>query len=78
MSAPSASAHKVKITEVSGDLFTASKEYSIGHCVSADLRMGKGIAVKFRQDFSAKHLGVSRYIKFTLNMSAIHSARFQL
>lgn len=48
MSAPSASAHKVKITEVSGDLFTASKEYSIGHCVSADLRMGKGIAVKFR------------------------------
>lgn len=42
------SEQKVKITEISGDLFQAPKEYSIGHCVSADLRMGKGIAVKFR------------------------------
>lgn len=40
--------NKVSITEISGDLFSASKDYSIGHCVSADLHMGKGIAVKFR------------------------------
>ncbi|XP_037045271.1 ADP-ribose glycohydrolase OARD1 [Bradysia coprophila] len=45
------SGHKVTITETSGDLFAAPKEYSIGHCVSADLRMGKGIAVKFRDTF---------------------------
>ncbi|KAG4077549.1 hypothetical protein HA402_002976 [Bradysia odoriphaga] len=45
------SGHKVTITEKSGDLFSAPKEYSIGHCVSADLRMGKGIAVKFRDTF---------------------------
>lgn len=42
------SEHKVTITEIAGDLFAAPKEYSIGHCVSADLHMGKGIAAKFR------------------------------
>lgn len=38
-----------KLIEVNGDLFSASPEYSMCHCVAADLRMGKGIAVKFRQ-----------------------------
>lgn len=40
--------HKMVIKEISGDLFSTSKAYSMAHCVSADLRMGKGIAVKFR------------------------------
>lgn len=36
------------LKEINGDLFTASPEYSLGHCVAADLRMGKGIAVVFK------------------------------
>lgn len=34
--------------EIDGDLFKAPSNFSIGHCVAADLKMGKGIAVKFR------------------------------
>lgn len=34
--------------EVEGDLFTASKDYSLAHCVASDLKMGAGIAVAFR------------------------------
>ncbi|XP_050742540.1 ADP-ribose glycohydrolase OARD1 isoform X2 [Drosophila biarmipes] len=37
--------------EVSGDLFSCRSDYSMCHCVAADLRMGKGIAVKFRNKF---------------------------
>ncbi|XP_017080483.2 ADP-ribose glycohydrolase OARD1 [Drosophila eugracilis] len=37
--------------EISGDLFTCKSDYSMCHCVAADLRMGKGIAVKFRNKF---------------------------
>ena len=36
------------IREVEGDLFTASAEYSLAHCVAEDFRMGAGIAVHFR------------------------------
>lgn len=34
--------------EVEGDLFTATKEYALAHCVASDLKMGAGIAVAFR------------------------------
>lgn len=34
--------------EISGDLFSAPKTFSLGHCVASDLKMGKGIAIKFR------------------------------
>lgn len=34
--------------EITGDLFSAPKTFSLGHCVASDLKMGKGIAVKFR------------------------------
>lgn len=34
--------------EVEGDLFTASKDYALAHCVASDLKMGAGIAVAFR------------------------------
>lgn len=37
-----------KIVEVDGNLFEAPKEYSLAHCVAADMRMGSGIAVTFR------------------------------
>jgi len=36
--------------EVNGDLFSCRSDYSMCHCVAADMRMGKGIAVKFRYD----------------------------
>ncbi|KAH8372210.1 hypothetical protein KR093_010590 [Drosophila rubida] len=39
------------IREINGDLFSADTDYSMCHCVAADLRMGKGIAVKFRNEF---------------------------
>ncbi|KAH8295780.1 hypothetical protein KR018_008763, partial [Drosophila ironensis] len=38
-----------KISEVDGDLFSAPKTHSLAHCVGADLAMGAGIAVKFKQ-----------------------------
>lgn len=34
-----------------GDLFAAPKEYALAHCVAADLHMGAGIAVMFRNKF---------------------------
>ncbi|XP_013115237.2 ADP-ribose glycohydrolase OARD1 [Stomoxys calcitrans] len=38
-------------TEVNGDLFSCDEKFSLAHCVAADLKMGKGIAVKFRNKF---------------------------
>lgn len=37
--------------EVVGDLFSAPVVYSLAHCVAADMMMGAGIAVKFRDTF---------------------------
>ena len=37
------------ITEICGDVFTT--RYSLGHCVSADFKMGKGIARAFKEMF---------------------------
>ncbi|XP_030373366.1 ADP-ribose glycohydrolase OARD1 [Scaptodrosophila lebanonensis] len=39
------------LKEIEGDLFSASDAFSMCHCVAADMRMGKGIAVKFRNKF---------------------------
>lgn len=36
------------ITEVRGDLFTCSDGTSLAHCISQDIRMGKGIATLFK------------------------------
>lgn len=36
------------LKEIDGDLFAAPNEYALGHCVAADLGMGKGIAVRFK------------------------------
>ncbi|KAM8709598.1 hypothetical protein ACLKA7_016412 [Drosophila subpalustris] len=38
-----------KLNEVNGDLFSAPKSHSLAHCVGADLGMGAGIAVKFKE-----------------------------
>lgn len=37
-----------QLKEINGDLFAAPEEYALGHCVAADLKMGKGIAIQFR------------------------------
>lgn len=37
--------------EIEGDLFSAPNAYSLAHCVAADLKMGAGIAVAFKQKF---------------------------
>lgn len=36
------------LREVNGDLFSASEEYALGHCVAADMKMGAGIAIMFK------------------------------
>jgi O-acetyl-ADP-ribose deacetylase (regulator of RNase III) len=37
--------------ELKGDLFNCPSSDSLAHCVSADMRMGKGIAVLFKEQF---------------------------
>ncbi|CAF1118230.1 unnamed protein product [Rotaria sordida] len=37
--------------EIHGDLFSASSNTSLAHCVSRDMCMGKGIATLFRDKF---------------------------
>lgn len=39
------------IEEIKGDLFGVESSFSLGHCVSQDLVMGKGIAVEFKERF---------------------------
>jgi O-acetyl-ADP-ribose deacetylase (regulator of RNase III) len=39
------------LTEVKGDLFGCPNDFSLAHCVSVDLAMGKGIAVLFKKQF---------------------------
>lgn len=39
------------VTELHTDLFNCPPESSLAHCVSQDLKMGKGIAVEFRERF---------------------------
>ena len=38
-------------SEVQGDLFSCPLQFSLAHCVSADLAMGKGIATLFKKKF---------------------------
>ena len=40
-----------EIQVIQGDLFSAPGHFSLAHCVSRDLQMGKGIATLFKQHF---------------------------
>lgn len=42
---------KFVIEELEGDLFGVEEKFSLCHCVSEDLAMGKGIAVLFKEKF---------------------------
>ena len=39
------------LREEQGNLFEAPREFSLAHCVSRDFKMGKGIALEFRNRF---------------------------
>ena len=41
----------MKYQEVRQDLFTVDNEYYLAHCISADAKMGAGIAVQFAKNF---------------------------
>ena len=50
----------MSLTEKKGDLFKDSEESAaLAHCISEDCRMGKGIAVLFKNKFG----GVSELLK---------------
>lgn len=44
--------YKFAILHKTGDLFKSPSDQSLVHCVSKDLRMGKGIATLFKKKFS--------------------------
>jgi O-acetyl-ADP-ribose deacetylase (regulator of RNase III) len=44
-------APNTEIVEVKGDLFSCPETHSLAHCISADVVMGKGIALLFKQRF---------------------------
>ena len=47
----SGSANGDRLKEVQGDLFTCPDSSSLAHCISEDVRMGKGIATVFKKKF---------------------------
>ncbi|CAH1980369.1 unnamed protein product [Acanthoscelides obtectus] len=47
--------HYCDYEEVGTDLFTAPLNYSLGHCVSQDLKMSQGIVTKFRYSIVQQH-----------------------
>ena len=47
----SAAKETCNISEIQGDLFSCPSQFSLVHCVSADLAMGKGIATLFKKKF---------------------------
>ena len=46
-----AEAPRLVFHEVVGDIFTCPITSSLGHCLSSDFKMSKGIAVNFREKF---------------------------
>lgn len=44
------------LTEIQGDLFELAEEYQFAHCISADAKMGAGIAVHFTKQFDLTSL----------------------
>ena len=42
------------IKEVKKDLFTVSKDYALVHCISADFKLGAGIAREFDKKFNCR------------------------
>ena len=51
-------------TEIKKDLFTMSDDYYLAHCISADFKMGAGIAVLFNKHFDMKNILTQKYPKY--------------
>lgn len=50
--------------EETRDLFAVPEEYYLAHCISADFKMGKGIAVEFNKRFDMKKILENKYPNF--------------
>lgn len=50
---------------VEQDLFLVDKKYSLGHCVSYDCKMGKGIALTFRKRYPEMPMLIIKYLNIT-------------
>lgn len=46
----------MELKEIKKDLFTMSQEYFLAHCISADAKMGAGIAVQFKKRYKLASL----------------------
>lgn len=46
----------MKYTEVKQDLFKVDRSWYLAHCISADAKMGAGIAVQFKKRFMLRKL----------------------
>jgi len=46
----------MQLREIQQDLFAMDEAYTLAHCISADARMGAGIAVQFRVRFGLEVL----------------------
>jgi hypothetical protein len=53
------------INEIEGDLFEATEDFALGHCVSEDLKMSQGIALEFRKRFGKVDTLISQNKKIT-------------
>ncbi len=47
--------------EENRDLFTVSDDYYLAHCISADFKLGAGIAVEFDKRFGVRHKLFNKY-----------------
>lgn len=50
--------------EVYQDLFTVPENYYLAHCISADFKMGAGIAVQFNKKFDMKNKLIKKHPNF--------------
>lgn len=51
-------------TEITKDLFTMPDDYYLAHCISADFKMGAGIAVQFNKHFDMKNILTTKHPKY--------------
>ena len=54
-------------TEIKGNLFSEDDTFKFAQCISADLAMGKGIAVAFNEKFDTKNMMHKAYTNTTLS-----------
>jgi O-acetyl-ADP-ribose deacetylase (regulator of RNase III) len=53
----------MKYLEMTGDLFNTPPDYALAHCISADCKMGAGIAVKFQERFRMRRVLLAHHPK---------------